>query len=29
MLDLAGRTAAARQRSPLRRPGRRALIRAG
>ena len=29
MLDIAGRTAAARQRSPLRRPGRRALIRAG
>src|SRR5438552_7448199 len=29
MLDLAGRTAAARQRSPLRRPGRRTLIRAG
>src|SRR5438552_10911988 len=29
MLDIAGRTAAARQRSPLRRPGRRTLIRAG
>src|SRR6266487_1171162 len=29
MLDLAGRTAAARQRSPLRRPGGRTLIRAG
>jgi branched-chain amino acid transport system permease protein len=29
MLDLAGRSAAARQRSPLRRPGRRTLIRAG
>ena len=29
MLDIAGRTAAARQRSPLRLPGRRTLIRAG